>query len=117
MYVPITLSNASSLGFSLMRSATAPAPWVDSPGVFRGYLAMSVEQTMLHLPLLRPAHAQSSELSNASAVLTQANLYSTPEVLLKEPLPNFCSSIPWTYAATGLDSSTPVSVAMSILAI
>src|SRR5438034_10657198 len=95
MYVPITLSNASSLGFYLMRSATAPAPWVVCPGVFRGYLAMSVEQTMLRVPLLRAAHAQSSELSKASAVLTQRNLYCAPEVFLKEPLPRFYPSIPW----------------------
>src|SRR6266581_4932733 len=74
----MTLSKLSNLGSSLTKSATAPAPWVDSPGVFSGYLAMSVEQTMLDLPLARPAHAQSSELSRASAVLTQANLYSTP---------------------------------------
>src|SRR5207245_10301936 len=112
----MTLSKLSNLGSSLTRRATAPAPWVDSPGVFTGYLAMSVEQTMLDLPLARPAHAQSNELSSASSVLTQANLYSTPEVFLNAPLPYFCSSIPCTYAATGFDSSTPVSVAMSILA-
>src|SRR5260370_39878420 len=109
----MTLSKLSNLGPSLTSRATAPAPWVGSPGEFRGYLAISVEQTMLDLPLLRPAHAQSNELSSASAVLTHANLYSTPDVFLKVPLPYFCSIIPLTYAATGLDSSTPVSVAMS----
>src|SRR2546421_10791082 len=50
---------------------------------------MSVAQMILDLPLLLPAHAQSSELSRASAMLTQANLYSTPEVLFRDPLPYF----------------------------
>src|SRR5437879_3824983 len=89
-----TGSIVSNRGSSLTSKATAPAPWVGSPGLLRGYLAMSVAQMMLFLPLLLPAHAQSSELSRASAVLTQANLYSTPEVLFRDPLPYRCSSIP-----------------------
>src|SRR5437899_13013517 len=106
----MTLSKLSNLGSSLTKSATAPAPWVDSPGVFSGYLAMSGEHTMLDLPLARPAHAQSSELSRASAVLTHADMYSTTDVFLRAPSPYFCASIPCTEAPTGLDSSTPFSV-------
>src|SRR6267143_129910 len=49
----MTLSKLSNLGPSLTSRATAPAPWVGSPGVLRGYLAISVEQTMLDRPLLR----------------------------------------------------------------
>ena len=90
----MTGSIANKRGSSLTRRATAPAPWVGSPGLVSGYLAMSVAQMMLDLPLLLPAQAQSSELSRASAMLTHANLYSTPEVLFRDPLPYFCSSIP-----------------------
>src|SRR5438552_17516183 len=109
----MTLSKLNNLGSSLTKSATAPAPWVDSPGVFRGYLAISVEQTMLDLTLERPVHAQSSELSRASAVLTHAYLYSTPVVFLRAPLLYFCSSIPLIYASTFFDSSSSFSLAIS----
>src|SRR3989442_2130937 len=112
----MTGSIVSNRGSSLTRRATAPAPWVGSPGLSSGYLAISVAQMMLYRPLLLPAHAQSSELSRASAVLTHANLYSTPEDLFREPLPYFCSNNPWTQTPNGLDSCNPGSVAMSLLA-